>query len=96
MKILEKIKKYLGGLILILGTGIFSYNIFNFSFKDSTIPAIKMPSGLPSLPGFERGRELGNIAYYYTDNTLLFIAIGAMLIVAGILIIKKQIMSISK
>ncbi len=60
------IKKYLGETILLIGTGLFVRNVFNFSYNT--------------------GMEY----YYYHSDILMGIYIGAMLIVAGILIIKKQ------
>lgn len=60
------IKKYLGETILVIGTGLFVRNIFNFSYYSR--------------------REY----YYYPSDVLMGISIGIMLIVAGILIIKKQ------
>lgn len=76
---LKQIKKYLGEIMVVLGTGTFSYNIFNFSFTDWE--GLRLPS---------LGGELGNVAYYYTDEALLGIALGAMLIVLGILVIRNR------
>ncbi len=84
-KILKIVKKYFGEILLVIGTGTFWYNIFNFSFSDSSGPRLNL-LGLPSLGS---GRDLGNVAYYYTDSTLLLITVGAMLIVIGVLIIRK-------
>jgi len=72
------IKKYLGEFMTITGTGIFAYNILNFSFTDKEL-------GLINLPGGQR-----DWVYFYKNEVLLCIAIGAMLIVAGILIIKNK------
>ncbi len=81
--LLANIKMYLGEVLIVLGAGIFSYNVFNFSWKDEV--------------GFDIGfdidfgsRSLGNVAYYYSGGTLLLIALGAMLIASGILIIKNK------
>ncbi|MCK5510375.1 hypothetical protein KAI65_02430 [Candidatus Parcubacteria bacterium] len=72
------IKRIFGEVILVGGIGILFYNIFNFSHE---VYYEKV--------GLVR-RELEGIAYYYNLDTLLMIAISAMLIVAGILIIKNK------
>lgn len=74
-KILKTIEKFFGEIILMIGTGIFFYNIFNiFTFNRFTRPF----------------RTLKGYAYYYNQDILLLISIGAMLIVAGILIIRNK------
>jgi len=77
----EKIKKYIGEIMVIVGSGLFSYNIFNFSYQTFG------KGGLLKMPGTE---ELEGIAYYYSPNSLILISIGVMLIVCGILIIRSK------
>ena len=77
---IKKIKTYPGESLLVAGTGIFTYNIFDFSYTDR--------DGSTMLPEIG-ARELGNVAYYYKEETLFLIAIGAMLIVSGLLIMYK-------
>jgi hypothetical protein len=77
MKIISQIKKHGGELLTVLGVGIFSYNILNFSYTDNC------PSGVLDF-GFGFGDcEFEYLAYYYPESTLLLISIGAMLLVLG-------------
>ncbi len=84
-------KKYIGEIMTIIGTGIFTYNIFNFSYSGGYGGKY-----LGDYPRFESivkniGRyEFNYVAYYYDSETLLLIALGAMLIVGGLLIIKNK------
>lgn len=42
---------------------------------------------------FSRGRYISSkdpVAYYYTDDTLIMLSIGAVILVTGILIIKNK------
>ena len=64
----------------IIGTAIASYNVFNFSSRTS--------DGL-CLPTVECGNITG-AQYFYTNQTLILIAIGCSLIVTGILILKNN------
>jgi len=77
-KIKNLIKRYLGETMVITGTGLFVYNVFDFSYTASY--------GRCTLPIFSCERILG-VGYYYPFNNLLSISIGAMLIVGGIMII---------
>ncbi|MEA2113219.1 MAG: hypothetical protein U9P63_00995 [Patescibacteria group bacterium] len=74
------IKKYLGEIMLVIGSGLFVHNIFSFSYR---------AYGKGGL-SFDFEQELEGIAYFYSSDVLIGISIGAMLIVAGILVIKKQ------
>ncbi len=78
----EKIKKYIGGFMLVIGSGIFAYNVFNFSYRAeiTRYSPILAPEG---------GKPVG-VAYYYSSDTLLLISIGIMLIVSGVLIIRNN------
>lgn len=66
--------------MIIAGSGLFSYNVFNFSYRTFG------KGGLLKMPGIE---ELEGIAYY-SSNFLILISIGVMLIVGGILIIRNK------
>ena len=83
-QLIKFIKKYSGETMLVIGTGLFIYNIFNFSFK--TIYKIALIRQEMAFLNY----EIIGVAYYYLSNTLMCISIGAMLIVAGILIIKNR------
>ncbi|MDP3934745.1 MAG: hypothetical protein Q8Q46_00760 [Candidatus Giovannonibacteria bacterium] len=61
----EKIKKYIGEIMIVMGSGLFSYNIFTFSSR-------------------------GGNYYYYSPESLILISVGVMLVILGILIIKKR------
>ena len=78
----EKIKKYLGELLTIIGTGFLVYNFFNFKYN-----AVGFRTGLPS---FAPEQPNVAIAYYYDTFTIVMLSISSMLIVAGILIIKNK------
>ena len=81
-KILKLIKKYFGKIMTISGVGIFTYNVFNFSYKTAT-------KGLASLPALGN-TQIEGVAYYYTSDVLFRLAISSMLFVSGILIIKNK------
>ena len=71
-RIIKTIKNYLGEIMLIIGTGIFTNSVSDFfhTYAEWTLT---------------EGQY-----YYYTDDTRSLITIGAILIVWGILIIKKR------
>jgi RNA polymerase subunit RPABC4/transcription elongation factor Spt4 len=76
--VITKIKilfpKYYGELMTIIGTGIFSYNIFNFFYM--------IELGRQEMGWFLYAQR--------TSGTLFLISIGAMLAISGILIIKNK------
>lgn len=83
----EKIKKYIGEIFVIIGSGLFSYNIFSFSYR------IYGKGIKPPIPLFDEsllGPELEGIAYYYSPISLMLISIGVMLIISGIFIIRRK------
>ncbi|MEA2065277.1 MAG: hypothetical protein U9O66_03230 [Patescibacteria group bacterium] len=87
-KSLKLFKNFFGEIILTIGTGIFFYNIFNFSNKIQCEKA-------GSIGRNRAGNELADnldcvVAYHYNSDVLLLISIGVMLIVAGILIIRNK------
>jgi len=79
-QLIRFIKKYLGETILVIGTGLFVYDVFNFSYHTYGKGGLVL----------DFTASLEGIAYYYSSDVLMGISIGAMLIVAGILIIKKN------
>lgn len=79
-KIITLIRKYLGEVMIIVGTGIFVYNIFNFSYVAT------MGTCLPALGC----SEIQGVAYYYSSDILLLITIGSILMITGILIIRNK------
>jgi len=81
----EKIKKYLGELLIIIGTGIFINNLFNFSYRTEYCSG-----ALPSLPSLGGCEKITGVAYYYSDNVILWLTIGGILLVLGVLIIRNK------
>jgi len=79
-KIKNFIKRYLGEVMVIIGTRFFVYNILDFSYRARYGLCVPTASC----------KNIVGVAYYYTSNTLSMISIGAMLIVVGILIIRKK------
>ncbi len=77
---MKNIKKYIGEIIIVMGGGLFSYNAFNFSYR-------VRGGGNDYL--FLGAKEMA-IVYYYSLTSLWLISIGIMLIILGILIIKKK------
>ena len=100
-KLFKNLSKYLGELILIIGVGIFIHNVLNliksFSIKISNYAVKEGSLSLPSLRGLP-GRESNLISEkvynfsfgHYSNEIILFITIGAMLIIGGLLIIKHK------
>lgn len=87
MKIFMVIKKYLAEFVIIVGTGIFTYNIFSFSHTGGHGGEY---GGPPQLPSFSGGYEFEYVAYYYTHTSLLLIAVGMMLVIGGMLFIRNR------
>ena len=75
-------RNYLGETALIIGTGILSYNIFNFSYKTKTGVCVSLGLSCEKIQG---------VAYYYTEEILLLISIGAILMTLGFLILRKKV-----
>ncbi len=86
---IENIKKYISEILLLVGSPLFVYNIFNFSSRGyyNTL------SGFSNLKvgdlGASSDQIIGNY-YYYSNYTLLMIAIGITLIVLAILIMVNK------
>ena len=79
-KIITLIKKYLGEVMIIVGTGIFMYNIFNFSYLTT------MGTCLPTVSC----SRIQGVAYHYPSDILLLITIGSILMITGILIMRNK------
>ena len=83
----EKIKKYFGEFLTIIGTGIFVNNFFRFSYRTEDCSGL----GLPALPSLGRSCErITGVVYYYSNDTILWLIIGSVLIITGILIMKNR------
>ena len=80
----EKIKKYIGEILLVTGSFMTTYKLFSFehSYYGSS-------GGLPGLPRLSEATNPA-VYYYYSGESLLLISLGVALIVLGILIIKKK------
>lgn len=84
---------FIGEIVLTGGVGLFIYNVFNFSSSGGTGGEWTDGGTNPfsGIFGSIGGRyEFEYVVYYYRHETLLMIAIGAMLVTLGILIIKNQ------
>ena len=80
----QLLNRFIGESILVGGIGFFMYGVFHFSFqvyggKDGFLP--------------DFGPESTNMGavYYYSDNALIMIAAGAMLVAVGVLMIKSKV-----
>ena len=78
----EKIKNYLGEFLVIIGTGIFAYNFFNFKYNAVGLRSF-LPSFAPEQPNVV-------IVYHYEGFAIIMLVISLMLIVAGILIVRNK------
>lgn len=72
---IKRFQKYLGGILLLIGLGITSYSVFNFT---------------NSSAGINLDMFMGENIYYYKESTLLFIGAGVVLIGLGVLMIKNR------
>jgi len=74
----EKIKKYFGEILLVIGIYITTYNLFNFSYRRDCGVTLDL-------------YECNNpVAYIYPNDTLIMLGIGFVLLVVGILIIRRK------
>lgn len=78
-KLTTLIKKHAGKIMLIAGIGLFMFNVFNFGYQTSAGYCFNFDC-----------ENIQGVAYYYTSTQILSIAIGAMLIASGALIIKNK------
>ena len=88
------LKNFLGEFLIILGTGLFFYNVFNFSHEGGHGGATSGAGGIRSeilkeVLGSSNGDGIEFVAYYYNQETLILITLGAVLAVTGILFIKN-------
>jgi len=81
-KIKKVLKKYRGEILIIIGTALSSYNIFNFSYGYE----------LGCVRKYVYGSTVCNtgLGYFYKDISLILISFGLVLIVLGILIIRNK------
>jgi len=89
----EKIKKYIGEVILLVGSFTTTYNLF--SFENSYYGSDSSPLGglkfhFSSLPEKEQTIVDPAVYYYYSNESLFLLGLGVTLIILGILIIKKK------
>ena len=88
---MKKLKKYLGEILLVVGSFITTFNLFNF--QSSSYGDRCGDGGFPSLPGFgiPEGVCIDPATYYYYSYpTILLLSLGVVLIVLGVLIIKRK------
>lgn len=89
-KIIKKLWQNIGEILIIVGSGIFIYNVFSFSY-DVYTPTGKIQTGKIQTGRIGVEKELlRGVAYYYSSTTLKWITAGVILFVLGILIIKRQ------
>lgn len=81
----EKIKKYIGEILLVVGSFTTTYELFSFEHS-----YYGLSGGLPGLPRLSENTIGPAVYYYYSDGSLLLLSFGVALIVLGILIIKKK------
>jgi hypothetical protein len=79
---MKKIKKYFGELLTIIGTGIF----INYVFRFSSVRDFNSGGGF----SLTEHQGSGGVAYYYPDDIILWLTIGSVLIITGLLIIKNR------
>lgn len=78
------LKKYLGEIMIIVGSGFFTYNILQFSYTGHFSEGLKPKK--PSLTG----ELLSGVGYYYNQDRIVLITFGVLLVVTGILIVKHK------
>ncbi len=77
------LKTYYGEIMLVLGVGIFSYNVFHFNRKEEYYSGDIFVFDTFVFNG-------SNAAYSSETLVIILIALGAMLIASGILIIRNK------
>jgi len=82
-KIIRFIKKYFGETLVIVGSGLFIYNILNFSYEGKREGGLDLDLDLKS-------ELVSGVAYYYTQDTILIITFGIILMLIGIFIIRNK------
>ncbi len=82
----EKIRKFFGEILLVVGSFTTTYELFSFksSFYGSSA------GGLPSLSLLSHPVGDPAVYYYYNNESLFLLSLGVVLIILGIIIIKKK------
>jgi hypothetical protein len=82
-----RIKKYLGEILVVIGSLITTYNLFSFrssyygSSEGGLLPSLKMVSTAVGSPA---------TYYYYSNESLFLLSLGVALIVIGLLILMAK------
>ena len=77
--------------ILLLGVGLFTYNLFSFSSDEICGEGSLIPSGTLPLQMFDRFKCIEPaIVYFYNRNVLILLTIGVIFIVIGLLEMRKK------
>lgn len=79
---LNILKKYLGEIFLTVGSGLTIYNLTGFTHQATRFYTPPKPSAV-NVSYWQ-----GN--YYFTDGQRAMIALGVMLIIAGVMIMKRR------
>lgn len=82
----EKIKKYFGEILMVIGSLIATYNLFDF--RSSYYGSREGGLLLPSLGSTAVGDPA--VYYYYNNESLLLLSLGVALIVTGLFILKAK------
>ena len=84
---MNRIKKYTGEILLIVGSFIAIHELFSFksSFYGSRGGVLGLPSLTQSSPDLDPA-----VYYYYSNESLLLLSLGVALVVLGILIIRNK------
>lgn len=86
--ILKTIKEH---FILLLGAGLFTYDLFSFHSDKVCGEGGLMPAGTLSLQMFDRLKCIEPVIYYYYDrNTLILLSTGVVFIIIGLLKMRKK------
>ena len=82
---MNKLKKYIGEISILVGTMLTSYNILNISFLYEHEVFIEF-----NFDDTNPSELINGVAYYYNEDTIMLITLGITLIVFGILYIKRS------
>ena len=87
-EIFKTIKEH---FILLLGIGLFTYGLFSFDSSYYCGEGSLTPAGTLPLQLFERFKCIEPTSYYYyNQNALILLTIGAILIAIGLLKTRKK------
>ena len=84
------VKRFIGEFLLILGVGLFVYNVFSFDVGGGTYHPGSGDSQSNIADYFGYHSYENTSYYYYQKETLNIITIGAVLITIGILVIRNK------